>query len=106
MEASKKKGMEQNGALIAVIGDEETVTGMLLAGVGNVDARRTSNFLVVDSKTSPAQIEEAFLRFTKRPDVAVLLINQYLASMIRPTVMASRPSRRPFSRSRARSTRT
>ena len=45
----QKKGMEANGALIAVIGDEETVTGMLLAGVGNVDARRTSNFMVVDS---------------------------------------------------------
>ena len=41
--------METSGALIAVIGDEETVTGMLLAGVGNVDARRTSNFMVVDS---------------------------------------------------------
>ena len=45
--------MEQNGALIAVIGDEETVTGMLLAGVGNVDARRTSNFMVVDSSELP-----------------------------------------------------
>jgi hypothetical protein len=45
--------MEQHGALIAVIGDEETVTGMLLAGVGNVDARRTSNFMVVDSSELP-----------------------------------------------------
>ena len=74
------------GSLIAVIGDEDTVTGMLLAGVGNVDARRTSNFMVVDSKTSAGQIEEAFLRFTKRSDVAVLLINQYIASQIRQTV--------------------
>ena len=74
------------GSLIAVIGDEDTVTGMLLAGVGNVDARRTSNFLVVDSKTSVGQIEEAFIRFTKRSDVAVLLINQYIASQIRQTV--------------------
>ena len=76
------------GSLIAVIGDEDTVTGMLLAGVGNVDARRTSNFMVVDSKTSAGQIEEAFLRFTKRSDVAVLLINQYIASQIRQTVDA------------------
>ena len=45
--------METHGALIAVIGDEETVTGMLLAGVGNVDARRTSNFMVVDSSELP-----------------------------------------------------
>jgi len=82
----KLAGSDSPGALIAVIGDEETVTGMLLAGVGNVDARRTSNFMVVDSKTSPSQIEEAFTRFVKRPDVAVVVINQYLASMIRPTV--------------------
>ena len=51
--AAQKKGMETHGALIAVIGDEETVTGMLLAGVGNVDARRTSNFMVVDSSALP-----------------------------------------------------
>ncbi len=76
------------GSLIAVIGDEDTVTGMLLAGVGDVDARRTSNFLVVTSTTTPGQIEEAFLRFTKRPDVAILLINQYVASMIRSTIDA------------------
>jgi V-type H+-transporting ATPase subunit F len=74
------------GSLMAVIGDEDTVTGMLLAGVGNVDARRTSNFLVVDSRTTPGMIEEAFIRFTKRPDVAIVLINQHIASMIRETV--------------------
>lgn len=40
---------ESHGALIGVIGDEDTVTGFLLAGVGNMDARRKSNFLIVDS---------------------------------------------------------
>jgi V-type H+-transporting ATPase subunit F len=74
------------GSLIAVIGDEDTVTGMLLAGVGNVDARRTANFLIVDSTTTPGQISETFLRFTKRSDVAIILINQYVASLIRTTV--------------------
>jgi len=74
------------GSLIAVIGDEDTVTGMLLSGIGNVDARRTANFLVVDSKTTPGQVEEAFHRFTKRSDIAILLINQYIATMIRETV--------------------
>merc|ERR1712113_319570 len=85
---SGRKSLELNNALISVIGDEDTVTGMLLAGVGNVDARRTSNFLVVDAKTSPAQIEEAFQRFTKRNDIAVIIINQYIASMIRPAIDA------------------
>ena len=36
--------------LLAVIGDEETVVGMLLAGVGNVDGRKSSNFFVVGAR--------------------------------------------------------
>ena len=40
------------------------------------------------SKTQPAQIEDAFRRFTTRTDVAVVLINQYVASMIRPVIDA------------------
>ena len=82
----KAAAAKQIGSLLSVIGDEDTVTGMLLAGIGNVDARRTSNFLVVDSKTTPAQVEEAFHTFTKRSDIAVLIINQYIASMIRETI--------------------
>ncbi|KAF2294266.1 hypothetical protein GH714_008724 [Hevea brasiliensis] len=38
-----------NSALIAMIADEDSVVGFLLAGVGNVDLRRKSNYLLVDS---------------------------------------------------------
>ena len=38
---------ETAGQLIGVIGDEETVTGMLLAGVGEMDNRGKKNFYVV-----------------------------------------------------------
>ena len=38
----------EEGKLIAVIGDEDTVTGFLLAGVGHRNASST-NFLVVKS---------------------------------------------------------
>jgi len=88
--SSKKGGIAKPiGALMAIIGDEETVTGMLLAGVGDKDGRNRSNFFVVDpSKTTPAQLEEMFHTYTKRPDVAVLIINQYIASMIRDTIDA------------------
>lgn len=65
---------------------QDTVTGMLLAGVGNVDHRRQSNYLVVDKKTSTAQIEEAFKDFTTREDVAIVLISQYIADDIRYTI--------------------
>lgn len=43
-----KSEMEQRH-LIGVIGDKETVTGMLLAGIGNVDSRQRRNFFKVDN---------------------------------------------------------
>ncbi len=39
------------GYLIAVIGDEDTATGFLLAGVGSKEESGTSNYFVVDSST-------------------------------------------------------
>ncbi|KGO76136.1 ATPase, V1/A1 complex, subunit F [Penicillium italicum] len=65
---------------LAVIGDEDSVTGLLLAGIGHVTEPPNSerNFLVVDSKTETSEIERAFQNFTQeRKDIAVLLINQH-----------------------------
>lgn len=76
------KAVDQ-GSLIGIIGDEDTVTGFLLAGVGNMDIRKRGNFLIVDNKTSLKQIEDTFKEFTNREDIAVVLISQYVASMIR-----------------------
>jgi V-type H+-transporting ATPase subunit F len=56
---------------------------MLLAGVGNVDTRQKKNFFVVDSKTTPGAVEEAFKDLTNRKDIAILLINQHVADMVR-----------------------
>uniref|UniRef100_A0A1D1YDS2 V-type proton ATPase subunit F n=2 Tax=Anthurium amnicola TaxID=1678845 RepID=A0A1D1YDS2_9ARAE len=72
-----------NSALIAMIADEDTVTGFLLAGVGNADLRRKTNYLIVDSKTTVKAIEEAFKEFTTREEIAIVLISQYVANMIR-----------------------
>ena len=33
---------------------QDTITGFLLAGVGNVDLRKKSNFLIVTESTHPA----------------------------------------------------
>ncbi|CAG8516494.1 6788_t:CDS:2 [Diversispora eburnea] len=63
---------------IAVIGDEDSVTGLLLAGIGHVEGAK-KNFLVVDSK-------ETFIEFTKRKDIAIVLINQHIAEDIRQLV--------------------
>lgn len=68
---------------LAVIGDEDSVTGLLLAGVGHVDEEKNKNFTVVDPKTSTEAIEKAFDDYTSRKDIAVLLINQHVADKIR-----------------------
>ncbi|KAI1932258.1 H(+)-transporting V1 sector ATPase subunit F [Ophidiomyces ophidiicola] len=87
---------------LAVIGDEDSVTGLLLAGIGVRNARTPNsqlyphvtdppdsqrNFLVVDSKTETSAIEKAFHNFTKeRKDIGVVLINQHIAERIRNSV--------------------
>ena len=72
-----------SGSLVAMIADEDTVTGFLLAGAGHLDLRRKSNFLIVDKATTLKEIEAAFKEFTTREDVAIVLISQYVADMIR-----------------------
>ncbi|QKX60594.1 uncharacterized protein TRUGW13939_07739 [Talaromyces rugulosus] len=74
---------------LAVIGDEDSVTGLLLAGIGHVTEgpELQRNFLVVDSKTETSAIEKAFQNFTQeRKDIGILLINQHVAERIRPAV--------------------
>ena len=72
-----------SGSLIALIGDEDTVTGFLLAGAGHKDFRQNTNFLIVDSKTTTKMIETTFLGFTQREDVAIIVIAQNVANEIR-----------------------
>ncbi|KAH7883843.1 ATPase, V1 complex, subunit F [Phlebopus sp. FC_14] len=72
--------------LLAVIGDEDSITGLLLAGVGHINEHQKKNFLVVDPKTQVSTIEAAFQEFTERKDIAILLINQHIAEKIRSTV--------------------
>ncbi|NWW13725.1 VATF ATPase, partial [Oreocharis arfaki] len=91
---------------------EDTVTGFLLGGIGELDKHRRPNFLVVEKETSLAEIEETFrcvwgetgpgrarggLRgplgvsqkgFLAREDVGMILISQALAEQIRPAVAA------------------
>ncbi|KAG1668467.1 hypothetical protein FOA52_005240 [Chlamydomonas sp. UWO 241] len=82
----KSGALMDGGALVALIADEDTITGFLLSGVGNVDIRKKTNYLVVDSKTTTKQIEQAFKEFVAREDIAILLISQNVANMIRLTV--------------------
>ncbi|GAM22723.1 hypothetical protein SAMD00019534_058980, partial [Acytostelium subglobosum LB1] len=80
------KTMSEN-ALVAVIGDEDIVTGFLLAGCGQKDGKKKNeNFIVVDNKTPITKIEQAFRTFTTRNDIAIVLISQKIADEIRPMI--------------------
>ena len=82
----KKKFANQVDLKVGVIGDEDTVAGFCLAGVGQRDGQGNANFLVVDSKSKRSDIEEAFTAFTMRKDMAVIVLNQHIAEEIRPAL--------------------
>ncbi|CAL6051509.1 V-type_proton ATPase subunit F [Hexamita inflata] len=79
--------------LIAVIGDELTVNGILLAGAGMKDAEGKSNFAVVDAETPRPEILAHFKALTARTDVQVLFINQFAASKIREEIIKMKGER-------------
>jgi len=62
--------------------DQDSITGLLLAGVGHINDKQEKNFLIVDSKTQVSAIEAAFTSFTERKDIAILLINQHVRILV------------------------
>uniref|UniRef100_A0A8R1Y5T1 V-type proton ATPase subunit F n=1 Tax=Onchocerca volvulus TaxID=6282 RepID=A0A8R1Y5T1_ONCVO len=73
----------QKGKIIAIIGDEDTVVGFLLGGIGELNQARRPNYLIVDKNTAVNVIEETFKDFCSRDDIAIILINQHIAEQIR-----------------------
>ncbi|XP_076982755.1 V-type proton ATPase subunit F [Tamandua tetradactyla] len=84
--------MAGRGKLIAVIGDEDTVTGFLLGGIGELNKNRHPNFLVVEKDTTINEIEDTFRQFLNRDDIGIILINQYIAEMVRHVLDAHQRS--------------
>ena len=73
--------------LLGIIGDEETVTGFLLAGIGE-RSENSTNFLKVNPSTTNEQIEEFFHSLITRKDIGIILISQDVADRIRETLDA------------------
>ncbi|ETO14257.1 vacuolar H+ ATPase F subunit [Reticulomyxa filosa] len=80
--------------LIGIIADEnknlglfvlqDTVTGFLLAGIGDRNRKGQRNFLAVTGETQTAEIEAGFKDMTQnREDIGILLITQQCADQIR-----------------------
>ncbi|ELP91253.1 vacuolar ATP synthase subunit F, putative [Entamoeba invadens IP1] len=75
--------MRKGDCQIAIIGDEDSVTGFLLAGIGSVDRLKHSNFFIVDNKTQHDKLVSTFTDFVNRTDIAIVLITQSIADTIR-----------------------
>eukprot|EP00392_Amoebophrya_sp_AT5.2_P016109 g16352.t1 len=82
----KKRMKTMTDMKVAVIGDEQTVCGLVLGGMGMVDAQGKKNFFVVEATTRSTDIAEAFTEYTQRKDLAVILIPQNEANKIRNVV--------------------
>jgi len=82
----KKRLISQRDLKVAVIGDEQTVAGMVLGGMGAVDGQGNKNFFVVQGTTRANEVEEAFNQYLRRKDIAIILISQFHANMIRNVV--------------------
>ncbi|OIR59002.1 MAG: V-type proton ATPase subunit F [Amphiamblys sp. WSBS2006] len=73
--------------LICAIGDKDTVSGLLLTGIGTVFADKRKNYFVTENSSDEA-IENAFTEFTLRKEALVIVITQDAANRIK-THMAS-----------------
>ena len=87
MSKSKKFNRNENNLLIGIIGDEETVTGFLLAGIGERN-ENFSNFLKVTSETDTNQIRDYFQELVSNRKIGIILISQDVAERIRETLDA------------------
>ena len=73
MSKNKRFVRNENNMLLGIIGDEDTVTGFLLAGIGE-RSENSTNFLKVKSTTTNEQIEEFFHGLITRKDIGIVLI--------------------------------
>lgn len=87
MSKNKKFSRNENNMLLAMIGDEETITGFLLVGVGERN-QNNSNFLIVASSTPNEEIEDFFRSLIVRKEIGIILISQHVAERIRDTLDA------------------
>ena len=73
--------------LMAVIGDESTVTGLLLTGMGERNTKGETNFFIVEKDTTDQEIEETMRKYLDRSDIGIILISQNVAERVRNIIV-------------------
>ena len=74
--------------LVAVIADPSTVTGMLLTGIGERNAKGQQNWMIVEKDTDPVAIKTFFKATLDREDVGCFLVSQNVAEECRDMIVS------------------
>ena len=72
---------------MAVIGDESTVTGLLLTGMGERNTKGETNFFIVEKDSTDQEIEEVMRGWLDRSDIGIILISQNVAERVRNIIV-------------------
>jgi len=75
-------------SVIAMIADEDTITGMLLAGAGASGPGDRRNFFICTPDTPKAELAAAFNRLTSRADVSALFVAKFAAERLQDVIAA------------------
>ena len=73
--------------LVAAIGDASTITGLLLTGMGERNAKGQQNFLIVERNTTDEEIDQTLRNFLGRNDIGIVLISQGVAERVRNVII-------------------
>lgn len=79
--------MRKGTLLVSAIGDSSTITGLLLTGMGERNAKGVSNFMIVERETTDEMIEKTFRGFLARNDMGIVLISQGVAERVRHVIV-------------------
>ncbi|CDR97054.1 vacuolar ATP synthase subunit F, putative [Babesia bigemina] len=77
---------ELTEAKVYIIGDEDTVVGFLMAGIGSKDGLGRTNYKIITAKVGKQEIEQTFNEYKDRRDCGIIIINQHIAEQIRTAI--------------------
>ncbi|GFE53134.1 vacuolar ATP synthase subunit [Babesia ovis] len=73
-------------AKVYIIGDEDTVVGFLMAGIGSKDGLGRTNYKIITPKVTKQEIEDTFKQYVERKDCGIIIINQHIAEKIKTAI--------------------
>ena len=78
-----RRYLESLDQSIAVMADEETVTGFLLAGIGERSKKAEPNFFITEKDQDEEVVAKALQEWLDRKDIAIVMIAQTTAQALR-----------------------